>query len=52
MQDSSSTQEHLVRLSEESERSVKQIQQSVEQKKKDVVGLLLHHVTSVRPQKT
>ncbi|GAB4817457.1 hypothetical protein N2152v2_004503 [Parachlorella kessleri] len=46
--DSSSSQENVVRLGEESSRAVKAIQDSIQQKKKEVLKLLLDHVTSVK----
>lgn len=47
-EDSSSSQDNVTRLAEESARAVKAIQDSVMQKKKDVVDMLLLHVTNVK----
>lgn len=49
--DSSSSQENVVRLGEESAKAVKAIQESIQQKKNDVLSLLLSHVTAVKFQK-
>lgn len=47
-EDSSSSQDNVTRLAEDSARAVKSIQDSVATKKKDVLDLLLHHVTTVK----
>ena len=38
----------MTRLAEESQRAVAGIQGSIQSKKKDVLGMLLHHVTKVK----
>jgi hypothetical protein len=47
-EDSSSSQDNVTRLAEESQRAVAGIQGSIQSKKKDVLGMLLHHVTNVK----
>ncbi|KAL4438188.1 hypothetical protein ABPG77_010549 [Micractinium sp. CCAP 211/92] len=44
----SSSQDTSVRLAEESSRAVAHIQDAVQQKKKEVLELLMHHVTTVK----
>ena len=47
-EDSSSSQDNVTRLTEESQRAVAGIQGSIQSKKGDVLGMLLHHVTNVK----
>lgn len=49
--DSSSSQDNVVRLGEESSRAVAAIQASIAQKKGDVLDLLLGHITAVKFQR-
>eukprot|EP00887_Chlorella_sp_A99_P007589 scaffold28.g7589.t1 len=49
--DSSSSQENVVRLADESARAVGAINKSIQARKADVLGMLLGHVTAVKFQK-
>ncbi|PSC70388.1 transmembrane ATPase [Micractinium conductrix] len=44
----SSSQDNVVRLAEQSSKAVQGIQESIGQKKKHVLDLLMHHVTEVK----
>ncbi|KAI7838338.1 hypothetical protein COHA_007906 [Chlorella ohadii] len=48
---SSSSDANVTRLADESARAVKAIQDSVQHKKKEVLDLLMHHVTTVKVAK-
>ena len=48
---SSSSQDNVVRLGEESDKAVRSIQDSIAKKKKDVLDMLMHHVTTVKTAK-
>lgn len=44
----SSSQDNVARLTEESGRAVEHIKDSVQMKRKEVLNLLMHHVTTVK----
>jgi hypothetical protein len=46
--DSSSSQDNVTRLGEESAQAVQAIQESIASKKKDVMEMLMYHVTTVK----
>ncbi|EFN56352.1 hypothetical protein CHLNCDRAFT_57605 [Chlorella variabilis] len=47
-EDSSSSQGNVAKLTEESSKAVTSIQSSIASKKKEVLDLLMHHVTTVK----